>query len=266
MRCSDIMKRLEELAPLAYACDWDNPGLLAGRSEREVRRVMIALDGTDEAVELAVREKADFLLTHHPLLFQPLRQVNDLNVISARIVKLIQHDICCYAMHTNFDSAPGCMADQAAKRLKLLDTRPLELLGETPDGTPYGIGKLGDLPEAMSLRELGAFVKQAFAIPFVSVYGMEELWEPIRRIAVCPGSGKHMLPYARAGHAQVLISGDIGHHDGLDAVAEQVAVIDGGHYGLEYMFTDFMYAYLREHFDGRLEVLKAPVRFPVTII
>lgn len=266
MRCSDIIEHLEQLAPPAYACEWDNPGLLAGRNGREVRRVMVALDATDEVVELAVREKAELLLTHHPLLFRPLKQVNDLNAGSARIVKLIQHDICCYAMHTNFDSAPGCMADMAAKRLKLLDPRPLEPLGVTGDGVAYGIGKVGELPEAMELKALAAFVKEAFSLPFVSVYGLEELKSPIRRAAVCPGSGKSMLSFARDSHAQVLISGDMGHHDGLDAVADQVAVIDGGHYGLEYMFVDFMDVFLRENFGGRLEVLKAPVRFPATII
>lgn len=68
MRCSDLTRQLDLLAPPEYACDWDNPGLLAGWSEKEVHRILVALDATDEVVAQAVREKADLLVTHHPLI------------------------------------------------------------------------------------------------------------------------------------------------------------------------------------------------------
>lgn len=266
MKCSDIINVLEQLAPAAYACDWDNPGLLAGRMEKEVYRIVVALDATDEAIDLAVREKADMLITHHPLIFRPLKKVNDMDFVSARIVRLIQNDISYYVMHTNFDSAPGCMADLAAERLNLLNVIPLEPTGVAADGLLYGIGKIGELAAAMTLEDLTEFVKKVFSIPFALVYGMEELREPIKKIAVCPGSGKHMMQHVKAGGAQVLIAGDMGHHEGIDAVAEGVAVIDGGHYGLEYIFMDFMDTYIVEQFKGEIEVIKAPVKFPVSIL
>ena len=121
MRCSEIIERLRELAPETCACDWDNPGLLAGRHDKEVRRIYIALDATDTVVERAVAQKADMLITHHPLIFKAVKQVNDQNFITRRIIRLIQADISYFAMHTNFDSAPGCMADLAAARLGLMD-------------------------------------------------------------------------------------------------------------------------------------------------
>lgn len=266
MKCSDVMKVMEQLAPVSYACDWDNPGLLAGRSEKEVHRIVVALDAVDEVIDLSVRERADMLLTHHPLIFSPIKKVNDLDFVSARIIRLIQADISCYAMHTNFDSAPGCMADMAAERLKLTDTLPLETMGVSSDGILYGIGKVGNLPVDMCLSELTEFVKKAFTIPYAVVYGVEELRGPVKRVAVCPGSGKHMVQYAKACGAQVLVTGDMGHHDGIDAVAEGLAVIDGGHYGLEHIFTDFMDTYIKNHFDGKPEVIKAPVKFPASVI
>ena len=79
MKCSDIIKILQETAPESCACDWDNPGLLAGRSDKEVKKIYIALDATDEVVDAAIREKADLLLTHHPLIFRPVKKVNDQN-------------------------------------------------------------------------------------------------------------------------------------------------------------------------------------------
>ncbi len=264
MRCEEWIEKLNELAPESYACSWDNPGLLTGRSDKEIGKVLVALDATDEVVELAVREKADLLLTHHPLIFSPLKHVNDRDFIGRRLLRLIQNDICCYAMHTNFDAAPGCMADLAAARLHLVEGRPLELMGET-GGVPYGIGKAGILLEAVSLKELAAQVKEAFGLPYVTVYGAEHASERIRRAAVCPGSGKGMAREARNAGAQVLITGDIGHHDGIDAVADGVAVIDAGHYGLEHIFIDFMADYCREKIDGRADVITAPVSFPAEV-
>lgn len=130
MKCSEIMDVCRKLAPEDCACDWDNPGLLAGRSDKEVKKIYIALDATDKVVEAAQAFGADMLLTHHPLIFKAIKKVNDQNFITRRLVKLIQADISYYAMHTNFDAAPGCMADLAAERLGLAGCVPLEALGE----------------------------------------------------------------------------------------------------------------------------------------
>ena len=103
MKCSEIMDVCRKLAPEDCACDWDNPGLLAGRSDKEVKKIYIALDATDKVVEAAQALGADMLLTHHPLIFKAIKKVNDQNFITRRLVKLIQADISYYAMHTNFD-------------------------------------------------------------------------------------------------------------------------------------------------------------------
>lgn len=265
MRCSEIIGRLEQLAPQKYACEWDNPGLLAGRTEKEVKKVLLALDATDEVVEQAVREEADLLLTHHPLIFKPLKKVNDQNFISRRILKLIQADISYYAMHTNFDIAPGCMADLAAGILGINPEAPLEATGEI-DGTAIGIGKVGTLADPLTLTELGAFVKERFGLPFVTVYGLGQLEGPVSRIAVSPGSGGSMIAHGLAAGAQALVTGDIGHHEGIDAVANGMAVIDGGHYGLEHIFMEFMKKYLTEQFGMELTIQLAKEAFPAGVI
>lgn len=265
MRCSEIMAALEQLAPAAYACDWDNPGLLAGRKEKEVKKVMIALDATDEVVDLAIEQKVDFLLTHHPLIFRPLKKVNDEDFISRRILRLIQADISYVAMHTNFDCAPGCMADLAADLLDIQNGVPLEVMGEQ-DGVNFGIGKAGVLESGMSLKRLAELVKTTFGLPFVTVYGMAEQTEPVTRIAVSPGSGQSMIKYALAAGSQVLVTGDIGHHEGIDAVANGLAIIDAGHYGLEHIFIEFMAGYLKKQVSDELEITQAPVHFPAEVI
>lgn len=265
MRCRDVKERLDRLAPPALACEWDNPGFQAGRADKEIRKVLVALDATDEVVEQAVREHADLLVTHHPLIFKPLSLVNDQNFISRRIVRLLQADICYIAMHTNFDIAPGCMADLAAARLGIQPECPLEVTGEA-DGVPVGIGKVGTLPGAMTVEELAAYVKERFGLPFVTVYGTEAVKEPVTRIAVSPGSGGSMVGPAIRQQVQVLITGDIGHHDGIDAAARHMAVIDAGHYGIEQIFIPFIKSYLEGIPEAGLHVTMAPPAFPAKVI
>jgi len=264
MKCRELIAQLEKLAPESYACSWDNPGLLAGRADKEVSKVMIGLDATDQVVELAVRETCDVLLTHHPLIFKPVKRINDQDFIGRRLLKLIQADISYYAMHTNFDAAPGGMADLGAGLLGLTDTQPLEVAGrDEATGKPYGIGLCGNLKAEAGLKELALTVKERFGLPFVNVYGTGQIEEPIRRAAICPGSGRGMCDCALALGAQVLITGDMGHHEGIDAAAQGLAVIDSGHYGLEHIFIDFMEHYIKEHINSELIVIKAPEAFPV---
>ena len=103
MRCADVIRKLEELSPLAYAESWDNPGLLAGRTDKEIKRIYIAVDATTEAIAEAESVGADMLLTHHPLIFKGIKKVNSEDFIGRRILTLLHADMCYYAMHTNFD-------------------------------------------------------------------------------------------------------------------------------------------------------------------
>lgn len=265
MKCRDIIEKLNELAPEAIACGWDNPGLLAGRFEKEVERIYVALDATDQVIKEAENSRADMLITHHPLIFHALKQINDGDFIGRRIIRLIQADIACYAMHTNFDSAPGCMADLAAERIGLTGAKVLEQEGEW-EGRVYGIGKVGCLEHPMTLNELAEQVKRKFSLPFVRVYGDLKSKEKLSLCAVSPGSGRSMISSARSADAQVLITGDIGHHEGIDSTAEGMAVIDAGHYGLEHLFVEFIDGYLREKLNGKVQIIKAPVIFPSAVL
>lgn len=269
MRCDELMKKLETQAPPCCACDWDNVGLLAGRHDKEIKRILISLDATDEAVDEAVSLKADLLLTHHPLIFKPLKRINDGDFISRRLLRMISHDVNYYAMHTNFDSAPGCMADAAAERLGLLDQEVLEPEGVLETGEEnitYGIGKVGRLPSQMTIKELGRLVKERFGLPFLTMYGENAVKEPVTRVAIAPGSGRGSIAYAEKAGAQVLITGDIGHHEGIDAAANHLAILDGGHYGLEHIFIDYMADYLERECSGQFEIHKMAVEFPADII
>jgi putative NIF3 family GTP cyclohydrolase 1 type 2 len=93
MKCYEIMECLENLSPKAYALDWDNVGLLVGRKDKRVKKIMIALDATDHVVDLAVDEGMDMLITHHPMIFSKIKRVTDDDVVGRKILKLAGADI-----------------------------------------------------------------------------------------------------------------------------------------------------------------------------
>ena len=147
MKCQEIIEVIESRFSRDYACDWDNVGLLAGRKNREVRKVYIALDATEREIDTAVRYQADFLLTHHPLIFSGMKKISEDDFIGRRLIKLLEHRISCYAMHTNFDVMG--MADAAADLLKLHHCQVLEVTYED-EVSKEGIGRIGRLPHEMS--------------------------------------------------------------------------------------------------------------------
>ena len=266
MLCKDIIKIIEQDYSPRYALSWDNVGLLAGRDDKEVAKIYVALDATDEVVDEAILAGADMLVTHHPLIFSGMKQVNNQNFIGRRVLRMIQDDISYYAMHTNFDAAPGCMADLAAKKLGLTDCEVLEKMGETGDGTSYGLGCTGRFEQPMTLREAAEQVKEAFGLPYAAVFGELDGEAVIQKAAVCPGAGGSTMGEALAAGAQVYITGDISHHEGIDAVAQGMAVIDAGHYGIEHIFTEFMEKYLMRKLGDAVKVVREKPAFPIQIV
>ena len=260
MQCKALIEKLETLSPRSFAEAWDNVGLLAGRYEKEIHTVMIALDATDEVVEEAVRKNADLLLTHHPLIFSARKSINDGDFIGKRLLTMLQHDMCYYAMHTNFDVMG--MADAAADEIGLFDRVVLDVTYED-DISKEGIGRLGKLPGKCTLEACGERVKQIFGLESVKIFGESE--RIVEKAAICPGSGKSVIDKAAAMGADVLITGDIDHHSGIDAMAMGVSVIDAGHYGLEKIFIPYMEDFLKRE-CRELTVLRAREKNPFWIL
>ncbi len=264
MKCREVMEQLEVIAPLRYACSWDNPGLLVGKSNKEVRTIMLTLDVTDEIIEEAINNQIDMIVSHHPLIFSPLSKINDSDFIANRVMKLIQHDIACYAMHTNFDIAPGGMGDLAGEKLGIKKVAPVDITGNE-ENVSYGIGNIGTV-EDTTVELLAKKVKEVFNLPYVQIYGSKQIKKPINRIAISPGAGTGMWKEARNGGAQVLITGDMKHHEGIDASANGLAVIDAGHFGIEHIFCQYLKEQLDLIFQGEVTVLKGKQVFPTELI
>lgn len=263
MLCKEIIQVIEKAYPESCAMHWDNVGLLVGRQEKEVQRIYVALDLTDEVLEDAVKKQADMIVTHHPLIFAAMKKVTDEDFIGRRIVKLIQNDISYYAMHTNYDVMG--MADLAAEYLEFGDSKILEITcEENPvDHTPKGIGKIADLSKPVSLGEYCAYVKSKFHLSHVKVFG--DLGADVRRVAISPGSGKSMIDAAVLAGADALVTGDIDHHSGIDALARGLSIIDAGHYGIEHIFIRDLAGYLRSNIHN-MEIIETKEHHPFQIV
>ncbi len=276
MTVKDIVTLIEEAYPTTAARSWDHVGLLLGSMEWSVYTIYVALDATEEVVEHAIAVGADLIITHHPMVFGVRDRVTGEDFVGRKLLTLAEHKIACYAMHTNYDVyRMGALADQA---LGLKDTEVLEVLrdvpvpniyAESPVVLPgdeedlekryeYGLGTIGDLEESLSLYTYAKKVKESFGIASVKVFGNPH--RNIRRVAVLPGSGKDEIDVAVSKGADVLITGDIDHHSGIDALQKGIALIDAGHYGIEHLFIeDMKHWLLRETASMEGEMALAPV-------
>ena len=258
MKCNDILNNLLKVMPRELAMSWDNVGLLAGSKEREVKNIVVCLDLSEKLIERAISLKADLIVSHHPLIFSLIKNVTDETSVGKRLVSLIKNDISYIALHTNYDIAAGCMSDLVAERIGLKG-EPLEKTASIEEEN-VGIGKVGDLEKPLKISEIAKLVKERFKLPHLRVFdgGEDRL---VSRIAISPGSGKGMYKAAYEKRASLLISGDISHHDAIDALELGVATIDAGHYGVEHIFIADMAQRLR-NMDKAFNVFEEDITFP----
>lgn len=256
MKCREIIEKIQVRWPEQYALDWDNVGLLVGDREQEVHHILVALDVTDDVINKAISVGADMIVTHHPMIFSPMKKINSDDFIARRVMRLIKNDICYYAMHTNFDVMG--MADLNAKALQLKNPSVLDVTYEQ-DEKREGIGRVGGLAQEMTLEAFAEFVKTAFGIEAVRVYGEPD--RVVRKAAVCSGSGKSEVKAALLAGVDVYVTGDVDHHMGIDGAAQNLAIIDAGHYGTEMIFISYMEGELKEMFS-QLAVTAVEIKQP----
>lgn len=224
------MEVIERLAPMRLAEEWDNPGLQVGSHSRPVGKVLVALDPTPSALEEAVKIGAQMLFTHHPLIFTPLYRL-DINRGPGRVAsRAIVEGIAIVSAHTNLDMAVGGINDQLAALFGLRNVHVLKK-SKDPEFPGAGLGRVGDLPEPLSLGEVVRRTKALLEAPLVRWVGDPD--RNIRRVAVIGGSGGSLVPLVPGAGADALITGDVDHHRALEAADLGVALIDGGHFHTE---------------------------------
>ena len=237
----EIAHYIEKLCPLNLACEWDNVGLLVGDENANVSKVLICLDNDEKVTSEAIELGADMIISHHPIMFSPINRLTEDNPQQRMIRRMCEKGICHYAAHTNMDCAKNGLNDYLASKLGFLNA---EIFEKTADNA--GFGRCVELEKEKTLAEIIALCKEKLNLSFVSYVG--EMDKKIKKIVVNSGSGSSVLPQCIDEKVDLLITGDVKYNVAREALENNVALVDGGHYGTEIVFTSLMKEYLEKEF------------------
>ena len=257
----EIEQAIFEWAPRSLAEDWDNVGLLCGRAENEVSRVLVALDPFEDVCREACERGAELIVTHHPLIFTPLRAVSDRNAVGRCLLYLARHGIAAVNAHTNLDCAVGGVNDVLARTIGLSDVRVIGAVKTDAQGRTCGLLRAGSAEET----DLAAFAARVKASLGCEGLRYADAGRPVRRVAVGGGAcGGEIADVAEAG-CDTFVTADVKYNQFWDARELGVNLIDAGHFETENPVCGAMAAYLREKFP-RLTVMLSekhagPIKF-----
>ncbi|MFD1018780.1 Nif3-like dinuclear metal center hexameric protein [Thalassobacillus hwangdonensis] len=346
---NDIIKAFEEWCPKHLAFDWDKVGLQIGTLNKKVDNVMVTLDVLENVVDEAIEKDVDLIISHHPIIFKPLEQINPDQPKGRAIQKLLKHDISVYAAHTNLDVVEGGVNDAMAKAVGVETTSPLlktdkeklikltvfvpadyadalkeaihqagaghigayshcsfsidgqgqfkpsdasdPFIGEQGklekveekrvetilpqrllkpvlqameeahpyeevaydlypllnEGRSIGVGRIGELPEPMTLKDFSEQVKRGYDIPNLRVVG--NLDKKVKKVALLGGSGEKYIHLAKRNGADVYITGDMTLHPAQEALEMGLSIIDPGHH-VEKVMKQVVKSYLDARFNA----------------
>ncbi len=232
VRVADVMAWLDAQAPFRYAADWDNSGLQVGDPNAEVARIMVALDVTPNTLTEAATSRCQCLVTHHPLIFQPLKTLRFDKPPVILIARAIRNGIHLIAAHTNLDAACDGTNQQLARMVGLKRCFPLDSDPRWQGEERYaGMGVVGELPEATPLEHFVAALQRLFPSAPLRVVGDGR--RLVGRVALCTGSGAGFIEKVIAGGCDAFVSGDFKYHEARRAEEAGLALVDLGHFASE---------------------------------
>lgn len=234
MKIREIIAALEDFAPLALQDGFDNAGLQIGlTADAEATGVLLSLDVTEPVIDEAIRRGCNMVVSHHPLLFHPVKSITGKDYVERCIIKAIQNGITLYAAHTNLDNAPGGVNHRIADRLGLQDLQWLE----PKQGIDGGSGLVGTLPQPMAKADFIDMVKKQFNVDCVR----HNDWtgQTVSRVAICGGAGAFLMPNAISAEADAFITGEIGYHR-FFGHEHDMLLMEIGHYESEQFTLDIL--------------------------
>ena len=233
----DIEKALFDWAPQELAMSWDNVGQLVGEPEAEVKKVLVALDITEDVVREAVACGADVIVAHHPVMncaWHPVQRVRSDDAQGRMLITMIRSGISAICMHTNLDAADGGVNDALAEKLGLRD---LELLNEEK------IGRIGTLKCQLPLVEFTRLVVESLGCNGLRYV---DNGKPVHRVAVGGGACSGYIAQAIANGCDTFVTSDLKYNDFLDT--KEINLVDAGHFPTENVVCPVLAEYLRKQF------------------
>lgn len=218
MKLCRLNQILDDLAPLQYAEDWDNTGLLLNPLEtRDIQRILLTIDLSESVADEAVAHHIDAIISYHPILFRPIQRLNAQSPADRTLMKLINHNIAVYSPHTALDAAPGGTNDWLAQSV---GPGNVSILAPRADNPAYGQGRRVDLDQPAQATEIIERIKKHLQLENVRLAGDPE--KIIYSVALCAGAGASVISGI---NADLYLSGEMGHHDVLAAVQQGRCVV-----------------------------------------
>ena len=262
VQLSEFMLATERLWPSAFAESWDAPGLITGSAEQEISRVLLTVDITKAVIDEAIDGAFDLVLAHHPYLMRGVSSLSEQTAKGAVLSKAIRHGIAIFAAHTNADVVESGVSATLARAFGLSQLKPLVPMTGQPE---IGHGRIGTLPEPISL---GDFARRIAAVIPPTASGVRvsgDYGRAIQRVALCGGAGDSFISEAISQSADVFVTSDLRHHVTQD-VAELSelgfagpAMIDISHWAAESLWLETAAGELNAIFEG-LQVVASQLR------
>ena len=221
---ADILNFIEEIAPPYMKMDWDNCGLLCGRKDKEVHKILVALDPFRNVIDEAIDLCADLIVTHHPLIFRtPLMAVNEDTETGRLVLELMEHGIAAINAHTNLDLAPGGVNDVLAQTLGLQNIQIINPIEN------YGLLRCGTIAE----QPLSAFLTTVKKNLHCEGLRYVDTGKPVRKVAVGGGSCADEMHEALEAGCDTFVTADVKYNQFRTAFELGLNLIDAGHFHTE---------------------------------
>jgi dinuclear metal center YbgI/SA1388 family protein len=252
VKIKNVIHELESFAALDYQEEYDNSGLITGDPEMDCKGVLVSLDCTEDLISEAVDKNCNLIVSHHPLIFRPIRRITLENMTGRTIIAAIRAGISVYAIHTNLDNILEGVNARIADKLGLINR---EILSPKSKNPGIGSGLIGDLKIPLSAAGLLKHVRQTFNVPVVKHSPIID--KTISRIALCGGAGSFLISNALQAKADFFITADIRYHEFFEGEGEMV-IADIGHFESEQFTVDLLHEFIVNKFRN-FAVLKSGI-------
>ncbi len=250
MKFKDLIDVIEEIAPTERYREFDNSGVQIDVGKAEINKVLVCLEINNDIIDEAINKDIDLILTHHPLIFNPMYKIEDRDFPGHYVQEAIRHNISVYSAHLSFDFADR---GNNAFIAELLDIN-------LDEGGGIEDGYYGTLNETMNFEGVCRHVENKLNLPLHYIRCVDGGREQLRRVGLCTGAGGDYIFKAAARGCDLFITGDLRLHEAQYAKACGMSVIDAGHYGTEQIFVRNMARQLEEKIEKRnlsLSVIEA---------
>lgn len=245
MKIKDLAAAIESFAPLSLQESYDNSGLIVGHPEDEVHSALLAVDVTEEVLDEAEREGCDIIITHHPIIFHPLKRFNSSNYVERCVERAIRRGIALYACHTNLDSTVGGMSWQVGSMMGLND---MSVLQPSAPGAETGFGVVGTLPRPESAMALMSRIKAIFDVGTIRYSDIPADDFMVQRVAICTGAGGSLIDDALRAKADLYVTADLRYNDFMRG-DNRMILADIGHFESEFCAIRILFDILSKKFN-----------------